>query len=429
MNMLTKQRPLKKIDPSLWLPYAQMQTAPLPLEVVRTQGVTLTIRDPRKGERTIIDSVASWWTACHGYSHPYIVEAIQRQANTFSHVMMGGLVHAQATRLAHRLAALLPQDLDHVFFSESGSVAMEIAMKMAWQYWMHQQVPERSQFLYFHHAYHGDTFLTMSVCDPCEGYHKSFHGLLPAQCFQKIPETPEEWSALEQWLSTNSHTIAAMVIEPLVQGCGGMKMHSSSALQQLCTLCRSHGILIIFDEIFTGFGRTGTLFACEQIDLVPDIVCLSKALTGGSLPLAVSVARRHIYEAFLSDDPDKALMHGTTFMGNALGCAAANASLDLFESEPRLLQVAQIQAQLIEELSPIKSLPGVKDVRVLGAIGVVQFTEYLGKKAVVLQEKLLQAGVWARPFKDILYTTPALTIESSALSHITGRFLQGIAAL
>lgn len=403
------------ITMSLWLPYTQMQTVLPPLNVVRTNGCYLSLDDGKQ----LIDAVASWWTACHGYNHPYIIESITDQAHTLPHVMLGGLVHPQAKKLANRLCSLLPASLTKVFFSESGSVAVEIAMKMALQYWMNLNIFSKTQFVCFEHGYHGDTFYTMSVCDPDEGMHRLFHPVLPKQHYQVLPTSDDLLEAFEQTLKDYAHTLAGCLLEPLVQGAGGMKMHAPETIDAIVSLCRKYNVLVIMDEIFTGFGRTGSLFAFQQSNSTPDILCLSKALTGGMLPLAVTIASDTIFNAFLSDDPDKALMHGTTFMGNALGCAAANASLDLFENEPRLEQVAVIETALTGALIPLKDVPGVKDVRVKGAIGAVQCETFSTPILNWFKSEFIKNGIWCRPFGDIVYTTPAFTIAPHQLAHIT----------
>lgn len=401
----------------LWRPYTQMKTALAPLPVVSAQGCRLRLADGRE----LVDGIASWWTVAHGYRHPHIAAAVADQLDRLPHVMLGGLVHEPASTLAARLARLLPGDLDHVFFSESGSVSVEIAMKMAVQYWLNRG-ERRIRFLSFRAGYHGDTFATMSVCDPDEGMHSLFAGVVPDQIVVDLPRDDASAAALEAALAGQGGEIAAVLVEPLVQGAGGMRFHDAEVLRRLRAACDRHGVLLIFDEIFVGFARTGlALFAAEAAGVLPDILTLSKALTGGTLPLAATVARRHVFEAFWSDDPARALMHGPTYMGNALACAAANASLDLFEQEPRLDQARTIGAQLATALAPARDLPGVVDVRTLGAIGVIQLTR-LGD-AEWLKQRLIDHGVWLRPFGDILYTTPPLTITPDELAQLTDAML------
>jgi adenosylmethionine---8-amino-7-oxononanoate aminotransferase len=394
----------------LWLPYCQMQTAPAPLVVDSTEGVRLTLADGR----VLIDGIASWWTACHGYNHPHIRAAVAAQLQRMPHFMLGGAQHVQAETLARRLAALLPGDLEYVFFTESGSVAVEVAMKIALQFRLNRGDTARTRFLSFENAYHGDTFAAMSVCDPHEGMHRLFGAVLAKQLVVPLPTTPALAREFERTLASHAHELTAIILEPLVQAAGGMKFHSAETLALIAAAARRHGLLLILDEIATGFGRTGTLFACERADVVPDIVTLSKALTGGTLPLAATVATRQVYEAFLSDDPARALMHGPTFAGNALACAAANASLDLFASEPRLAQAAQIAAQLREGLEECRTLAGVRDVRVLGAIGVVQLER--SPKLDALRGRFVEHGVWVRPFGDVVYLMPPLMIAAGDLA-------------
>jgi adenosylmethionine-8-amino-7-oxononanoate aminotransferase len=397
----------------LWLPYRQMKTAPPPLVVERTAGVRLYLADGRE----LIDGIASWWTACHGYNHPHIRAAVAGQLERLPHVMLGGLVHAQAQSLAARLAALLPGDLNHVFFSESGSVAVEVAMKIAVQYRSNRGERGRTRFLSFRHGYHGDTFAAMSICDPEEGMHRLFGPVLPAQLVVPLPETREALGELERTVAAHAHELTAVVLEPLVQAAGGMKFHSAETLAGIAAVARRHELLLILDEIATGFGRTGTLFACEQAGVVPDLITLSKALTGGTLPLAATVAGTHVYEAFLSDDFGAALMHGPTYAGNALTCAAANASLDLFASEPRLAQVTAIEAQLKDELAACRDLPGVRDVRVKGAIGVVELER--APQLEALRARFVRHGVWVRPFGNVVYLMPPLVIGAEDLARLT----------
>ncbi len=397
----------------IWLPYTQMKSAAEPLGVVRTDGARIELEDGR----TLIDGISSWWTACHGYNHPHIRSAVAAQLDRLPHVMLGGLAHAPVRELAHRLAGITPGDLGHTFFSESGSVAVEVAMKMAIQYWMNKGEERRTQFLSFENAYHGDTFGAMSVCDPEEGMHARFAGALAEQVVVPLPGTDEAMTALGHIMAARRERLAALMIEPLVQAAGGFHFHSPETLRRIAHLAREHGLLVIFDEIATGFGRTGTLFAAEQAEVVPDIMTLSKALTGGTLPLAVTIAGSHVYDAFLADDPELALMHGPTYSGNALACAAANASIDLFEREPRLEQVAAIETQLQEQLERCRGLTGVRDVRVKGAIGVVELEDIPDN--VELRARFVAAGVWIRPFGRTVYLMPAFTITTDELEVLT----------
>jgi adenosylmethionine-8-amino-7-oxononanoate aminotransferase len=380
-----------------------------PLEVARTKGSRIILADGR----VLVDGVASWWVACHGYNHPRIRAALARQAEMMPHVMLGGLTHEPAETLARRLAALLPGDLDHVFFSESGSVAVEVALKMALQYWLNRGIEGHTRFVTFYGAYHGDTFLAMAVSDP-EGMHERFAEYLPRHDRLDLPRDEASTDALERHLDRERRNLAGIVVEPLVQGAGGMLMHDAPVLRRLRALADAYELPLIFDEIFTGFGRTGRLFACEEAGIVPDIVTLGKALTGGTLPLAATVARGRIFDAFWSDDPRDALMHGPTFMGNPLACAAANASLDLFENEPRLAQVAAISARLDRLLAPCRDLRCVVEVRVKGAIGVVELARIDDLDA--LRARFVAEGVWIRPFDRIVYLTPAFTISEDELA-------------
>ncbi len=406
----------------LWLPYTQMQTAPAPLPVVAAQGSRLRLADGRE----LIDGISSWWTACHGYNHPHIRAAVEQQLAVLPHVMFAGLVHEPAARLAQRLAALLPGDLERVFFTESGSVAVEVALKMAVQYWRNKGQAAKQRIVYFRHAYHGDTFATMALCDPEEGMHTLFAGTMPDQIMAELPTDQNLRRAFDLLLETHGERVAAVIVEPLVQGAGGMQMHDAATLACVAEACARHKVLLIADEIMTGFGRTGRMFACAEADVVPDIVCLSKALTGGTLPLAATVARRHVFEAFLADDPAAALMHGPTYMANALACAAANASLDLFESEPRLAQVAAIEAQLAAELAPCRALAGVAAVRVKGAIGAVELSCQPGGRIDLdaMRRRFAELGVWVRPFGKVVYLMPPFVITAAELATLTAALRQ-----
>jgi adenosylmethionine-8-amino-7-oxononanoate aminotransferase len=303
-----------------------------------------------------------------------------------------------------------------VFFSDSGSVAVEVAMKMAVQYWLNRGVGGRTRFLAFREGYHGDTLGAMSVCDPEESMHAHFDGWLPRQLFADLPRDGARAAALERMLAAHRHELAAVIIEPLAQGAGGMRFHDAETLATVARLAKASNVLLIADEIFTGFGRTGSLFACPEAGVTPDILCLSKALTGGTMSLAATVATDAVFEAFWSDDALRALMHGPTFMANPLACAAANASLDLFEWEPRVEQARSMEAKLLAGLSPCRDLPGVVDVRAKGAIGVVQLAGAPDREA--LKRDFVQRGVWVRPFGDIVYLTPALNIGDEDLERL-----------
>lgn len=388
----------------VWQPYTQHQTAPLPAPVVGSSGARIQLADGR----WLIDGVASWWTAVHGHSHPHLLAAVHAQLDRLPHVMFGSVAHEPASTLARRLAQLLPGDLDHVFFAESGSVSVEVAMKMAVQYHLNRG-ERRTRFLGFHHGYHGDTLATMSVCDPDRSMHAHFAGFLPEQLHTALPTDTASLAALEQLLEVHHGSLAGMMVEPLVQGAGGFRMHGPQTLQHLRRLCDQYGLLLIFDEIATGFGRTGSMFACEQADVVPDIITLSKALTGGVMPLSCAVARTPVFEAFRSERADHALMHGPTFMANPLACAAANASLDLFETEPRLAQAQALEAWFTDDLDGVEALPGVVEVRVKGAVAVIE-VEALANQAELMRIGISQ-GVWLRPFGGCIYATPPLVLS------------------
>ena len=404
--------------PHIWLPYTQMKTTPAPLPAVRTQGSRITLADGRE----LVDGIASWWTAVHGYNHPHIVEAIEKQSRIMPHVMLGGLLHEQAATLAARLAAILPGGLTRVFFSDSGSVAVEVAVKMATQYWLNRGVRGRTKFLAFKGGYHGDTIATMAVCDPEEGMHALFTGLLPENHIVSLPRDDESFAAFGKLLERHADELAAILVEPLVQGAGGMIFHDEQTLRRLRAAADKHGLLLIFDEIFTGFGRTGSMFACEAAEVAPDIMTLGKGLTGGTLPLAATVGTQKVFDAFWSDDPAHALMHGPTYMGNALACAAANASLDLFERENRLLQANEIAKLMGPALGQCLGLPGVKDIRVRGGIGVVELDRI--EDLNDLKRRFVAEGVWVRPFRNIVYLTPALTIGEEDLEKLTGAIVK-----
>ncbi|MEC7185317.1 MAG: adenosylmethionine--8-amino-7-oxononanoate transaminase, partial [Pseudomonadota bacterium] len=398
---------------NLWPPYTQMRTTPIGLPVSEAEGVRIKLADGQ----TLIDGVSSWWSVCHGYRHPHIEQAVVNQLQKLPHIMLGGYQHEPAALLARRLADFCPGELNHVFFTDSGSVAIEVAMKMAIQFWLNNGIKGRHKFMHFRGGYHGDTFATMAVCDPEEGMHSHFSGVLTPQILAELPINDELYERLDNQMATHADALAGLLIEPLVQGAGGMIFHSEDVLKKVADLCQKHDILLIADEIMTGLGRLGEMVACQRADVTPDIITFSKTLTGGTVPLAATIASRRIFEAFLDDDPSKALMHGPTFMGNPIGCAAALASLDLFEQEPRLDQVKAIETQLIKELEPARELPAVKDVRVCGSIGVIETTG-LGD-VNLLKKRFVEAGVWIRPFGNIIYTIPPYIIGQKDLTQIT----------
>jgi len=395
----------------IWLPYSQMKTTPIPAPVVGTEGVRFKLADKRE----LIDGVASWWAAVHGYNHPVLVGAAKEQLDDMPHIMLGGLAHEQAYKLAAKLAEITPGDLSKVFLTESGSVAVEVAMKIAVQYWLNAHKESRPKFISFKGGYHGDTFATMSVCDPEEGMHSLFKGVLADQHIVDLPENNTALEAIETLLK-NDKSVAGVLIEPLIQGACGMQMHDAVVLKSLRKLCDQYGVLLIFDEIFTGFGRTGGLFAAENADVVPDIMTLGKALTGGIAPLAATIASRRVYEAFHDHDPIKALMHGPTFTGHAVGSAVANASIDLFEEEPRFDQIKRISESLTAGLVPLVNNNKVADVRICGAVGAVEMREAFDIDAA--RAWFIEQGVFIRPLGNVVYLTPAYVIEAKDLRRL-----------
>lgn len=396
----------------IWYPYTQMQGMPDPIKVVATEGCTLKLADGR----TLIDGTSSWWSACHGYNHPHIEQAIARQLETMPHVMFAGVAHEQAFTLAGRLAKL--SGLPKVFFSDSGSTAVETAMKMAVQYWRNKGDKRRHKFISFENGYHGDTMGGMSLCDPNNGMHKAMNDYMPRQYALPVPSDEYAFAEFDALVAGIGHTVAGVIIEPLVQGAGGLKFHSPDVLAEIYRIAKKHGLLFIADEVMTGFGRTGEMFACAEAAITPDIMCMGKALTGGTITLAATLTTQNVFDAFLSDELETALMSGPTFMANPLACAAANASLDLFEKEDRLGQVGAIEAQLYKQLQHCRKLPKVVDVRVKGAIGVVQI-ETNRDEILALRKAFVDAGVWLRPFADVVYIMPPFTVSDKELSTLT----------
>jgi adenosylmethionine-8-amino-7-oxononanoate aminotransferase len=393
----------------VWLPYAQMKTAPAPLPVASAQGSRLTLEDGTE----LVDGISSWWTACHGYQHPHIVAAMQEQAATLSHVMFAGLAHAQPYKLAKRLCDITRMGMQRVFFAESGSVAVEVALKMALQYWRNKGETKRTKFIYFTNGYHGDTMGAMGVSSDSD-FKTAFSQLTLKNYQLDIPHDEYSFAEFADTVAAIRGQVAGLIIEPLVQGAGGMKFHNADILSEIRRVCREQDILFIADEIATGFGRTGNMFACHEAAIEPDILCLGKALTGGHAPLAATLASQKIFDAFWSDEHDKALMHGPTFMAHAIGCAAANASLDLWEREPRLAQAEALEQKLWDDLKHLQGRDGVRDVRVKGGIGVVEL-DCTRDDITRLRAESLKHGAWLRPFGNILYTTPPLNISDADL--------------
>lgn len=389
----------------LWHPYTSM-SEPLPSHLVKkAKGMIIELMDGR----SLIDGTASWWSVIHGYSHPKIHAAMQEQMAHFSHIMFGGLTHKPAIELAQKLVNISPEGLKRVFFSDSGSVAVEVALKMAIQYWNTQGKPSKQKFATARSGYHGDTFAAMSVCDPVNGMHNLFNEALTSQFFIPAPpmglRNPVDESYIQEIKALFNHKadqIAGFIIEPIVQNTGGMRFYNPEYLSRIQKLCDEFDILLIFDEIATGFGRTGKMFACEHANVSPDIMCVGKALTGGNLTLAATLANDKV--AMGISQKGGVFMHGPTFMANPLACSAANASIDLLESYDLAELIANLQHKLEHALSPCKTLKNVADVRCFGAIGVVELKESVEQK--IIQPMLVEEGVWVRPFGKLVYLMP-----------------------
>lgn len=404
---------------AVWHPYSAVDS-PVPLfPVASAQGVQLRLTDGRD----LIDGMASWWCMIHGYNHPVLNAAVERQLRDMAHVMFGGLTHAPAVDLAEKLVAITPPGLELVFFTDSGSVAIEVAMKMAIQTWHSRGRPRKTRFVSLRRGYHGDTLHAMSVCDPVTGMHTLFEGVVPRQLFVPAPggavdgpADPQDIAALEQVLREQGEEIAALILEPVVQGAGGMRFYSPDYLRIARALCDRHEVLLIADEIATGFGRSGRLFACEHADISPDILCLGKALTGGYLTMAATLTTRAVGTSIGGGEPG-VFMHGPTFMANPLACAVALASVDLLLGSPWQSRVGQLERGLRDGLAPCACMLHVADVRVLGAIGVVELTHPVDMRRV--QPMFVERGIWVRPFGRLVYLMPPFVINDAELAQLT----------
>ncbi|WP_159845951.1 adenosylmethionine--8-amino-7-oxononanoate transaminase [Nocardia sp. CY41] len=407
----------------VWHPYGGFPATTEPLVVASAAGTRLTLADGRE----LVDGMSSWWAAIHGYRHPALDAALVDQARRMSHVMFGGLTHEPAARLAELLVEATPAGLDKVFLCDSGSVSVEVAVKMCLQYWRSLGKPEKRRLLTWRGGYHGDTFTPMSVCDPEGGMHSLWTDILADQVFAPVPPRdyqPEYAAELERLIAARAGELAAVIVEPVVQGAGGMRWHHPDYLTDLRRLCDEHGVLLVFDEIATGFGRTGTLFAADQAGVSPDVMCVGKALTGGYLTLAAALCTARIAETISA--AHGGLMHGPTFMGNPLACAVAVASIELLRSRHWRGEVARIEAELTAGLAAVRDLPGVADARVLGAIGVIELERPVDMRAAT--DAAVAAGVWLRPFRNLVYAMPPFISTSADIATITAGMRAAVAA-
>ncbi|WP_217198353.1 adenosylmethionine--8-amino-7-oxononanoate transaminase [Streptomyces buecherae] len=414
----------------VWHPYGPMPGRQRPLLVESASGVRLRLAEPVEGVGELVDGMASWWSAIHGYNHPVLDEAARDQLGRMSHVMFGGLTHEPAIRLASKLVEITPEGLEHVFLADSGSVSVEVAIKMCLQYWRSVGKPAKQRLLTWRGGYHGDTWQPMSVCDPVGGMHQIWQGVLPQQVFADQPPAgfdaePDAGyvDSLRALIAQHAEELAAVIVEPVVQNAGGMRFHSPGYLRALRAACDKYGVLLVFDEIATGFGRTGALFAADHAGVTPDVMCVGKALTGGYLTLAAALCTPRVAEG-ISQGEVPVLAHGPTFMGNPLATAVANASIDLLLSGDWQTGVKRVEAGLREGLAEAAELPGVASVRVLGAIGVIQLERPLDEARMAAASRAaIRGGVWLRPFRDLIYTMPPYVTDDADLARITAAML------
>jgi adenosylmethionine-8-amino-7-oxononanoate aminotransferase len=409
---------IRKDQQYVWHPYSSL-TNPIPAyEVISAEGIYLNLEDGRQ----LIDGMASWWCAIHGYNHPVLNQAAKDQIDLMSHVMFGGITHSPAVSLCEKLVKLTPKGLTKVFLSDSGSVSVEVAIKMAFQYWISKKQPQKNRLLSLRGGYHGDTFAAMSVCDPKNGMHHIFNQVLPEHYFAPKPQTAfdqpfieEDIAEFKAIIEANHQQIAAVILEPIVQGAGGMHFYSPDYLRQVRALCSEYNILLIADEIATGFGRTGKLFACEWADISPDIMCLGKSLTGGYMTLAATLCSDEVSEGICEGEAG-CFMHGPTFMGNPLACSVANASIELLLSEDWKTNINRIEASFGAELEPFNSLESVATTRCMGAIAVIEMKQAVNLAAI--QKKFVAQGVWVRPFGKLVYLMPPFIITDKQIKEL-----------